>query len=151
MIVHDYHGNPVHITKTDPHRHKYADAMAEYLDWLSAESMERGSGDAECPTGWFVQFGRRILVGDERGFVWVEVWPEEAAATQVYEAMDLYYSQWAYDDWSDEEERTEAQQMAIMDDCNLFLRYVADTAINNLEAFDYDRWVAEGRPKAYPG
>lgn len=151
MIVTDYHGNPVHINKESA-RYKYGgDPMAEYLSWRAMEDMERGSGDVECPTGYFIRFGRRILLNDSQGFVWVETWPETQAAEQVFDALNRYYGEWEYDDWrsSDEPERTEEEQAAVLADCDLYLKYVAETAVNNLIAYTYDEWVAMGRPKAY--
>lgn len=138
------------IRLTDPRRHKYADAMAEYLSDLAMDGgQDQDSGDVECPTGWFARFGRRILVGDERGFVWVEVWPEPLAAEQVYNAMQRYYDEWSYDEWCDgnEAERTEEEQAAILADCNRFMSYVAECAHENLESYDFEGWVARERPE----
>lgn len=149
MIVKDFGS----IKLTDPHRHKYDSAMAEYLDMLCmVGAHDRSAGNAESPVGWFCQFGKRILRGDSQGFVWVEVWPEEQAARQVFDALEFVEGQWSYDEWGDEDEpRTEDEEMAAMDDAHLFLRYVMDTAENNLIAYDHGTWVAFGRPKAYPG
>ena len=152
MIVKDYQGGPIRINKATA-AHKYCgDPMAEYCDWVAMRDMERGSGDVECPTGYFVQLGRRILFNDTQGFVWLEKWPEEQAATQVFEALDRYYGEWSYEPWNDNEpERTEDEQEAILADCDLYLKYVASTAEENLIAYGYDEWVRFGRPKAYPG
>lgn len=149
MIVKDWGS----IKLTDPHRHKYDSAMAEYLDYLGMNgAYDSQGGNVESPVGAFQRFGRRILRGDDRGFIWVETWPEPQAAEQVFDALEFVEGQWSYDEWGDEDEpRTEDEQQEAMDDAVLFLRYVMDTAENNLEAFDYDRWVREGRPKAYPG
>lgn len=144
MIVKDYMGGTFSIKKNDPHRHKYADAMAEYLDYLDYGMVADGySGDSECLTGHFARFGRRILVGDDRGFVWVEKWPSEQSARQVYDAMDHYYGWWA----DEESDLSESVRAAMLDLCNLFLDYVTQCAVENLEAFDFDRWTMEDQPK----
>jgi len=148
MLIKDYGDNVVSIKRSDS-RYKYDSAMAEYLSYKDVQMFsDRESGDVECPTGYFAQFGRRILVSNDRGFVWVEVWPSEESAEQVFYAMEHYYSV-----WSDEEdcanEMTYEQRTAALDVADKFLAYVAGNASNNLEAFSFDRWVAEGKPKAY--
>jgi hypothetical protein len=106
--------------------------------------MERSDGDAESPTGWFIQCGRRVLVGDSRGFVWTEVWPEPRSAEQVVRAMSYYYGEWSADEWDDDyDEDTHEQRMARAD---RYLAYVGACAIENLEAFELDMWTVHGEP-----
>lgn len=84
--------------------HKYGgDTMAEYLDMLAGTGMhaDRDSGDMEAPTGWFAQFGKRLLRHDDRGFVWVERFDTKEQADLFYDALDAEYAEWADDDDGD--------------------------------------------------
>jgi hypothetical protein len=85
--------NGTSVRRTDPHRHKYPDAMAEYLDHLALDGMHDSTeGDAEASVGWFLQFGKRILRGDNQGFVWVEALPSKAAADDHMDALRGMYA-----------------------------------------------------------
>lgn len=126
----------VSITKTDPHRHKYLDAMAEYLDREVNMFSDEWSGNVECPTGAFARFGKRILFNDERGFVWVEKWPSDRAAAQVFAALELYYYTWDDEEITDEVTRT--QMLANRD---AYLKMVAERALVNVEAPEFDDWI----------
>lgn len=84
--------------------HKYGrDPMAEYLDYLAGTGMfaDRDSGNVECASGWFAQFGKRILRHDERGFVWVEKYATKEEADAIYEALDAEYAEWDRDEDED--------------------------------------------------
>lgn len=125
-------------------RYKYGgDPMAEYLDLKGSDYSDEWSGHVECPTGWFARFGRRILFHSEQGFVWVEKWPSDRAAAQVFAALERYYYTW--DD--EESDLSDAALMLLLDECNAFLGYVAECARENLEAFDFDSWVVRDKPK----
>lgn len=79
------------IRLTDPHRHKYGSAMAEYLDHLDGDDAWTGS------TEWseYVQrFGKWLLFSDDRGFVTAEKYPTVAAAVERFEEIDAAYSAW---------------------------------------------------------
>lgn len=128
-------------------RTKYASAFTEYLSDLAFENMERGSGDVECPTGYFVRLGRRILFTDSRGFVWHETYNDEQGAEQVYDALERYWVEWDYvNEWNDEADRSEAAQMLILAECDEYLSYVIACDAENLPAHDFDMWQVHGRP-----
>ena len=89
--------NGQQVRATDPYRHKYSDAMAEYLDHLAMDGAHDSTeGHAEASCGWFLQFGKRILRGDNQGFVWTERCPTQAAADDLMETLRGMYaaSQW---------------------------------------------------------
>lgn len=131
------------ITRTDPHRHKFADTLTEYMyDGLVDMWADRSSGEGECPTGWFAQMGRRILMGDDRGFVWHETYPDKEGATFVFDALDFYYGIWADED----EELSEAARMMQLVMADKYLAYVVDCAQNMCEPYDVVRWNVQGRP-----
>ena len=108
----------ISIRRNDPHRHKFADALAEYLDMRLADNMERSDGDVECPTGAWIRCGRRILFYDERGFVWVETYPDEAKAEAMEKLLSDYYGWWG-DEECDQDEiasnlaRIDAEMLAL--------------------------------------
>lgn len=79
------------IRLTDPHRHKYGSAMAEYLDHLDGDDARTGS------TEWseYVQrFGKWLLFSDDRGFVTAEKCPTVADAVERFDVIDAAYSEW---------------------------------------------------------
>ena len=91
----------------DTCRHKYGgDKMAEYLDFDITTMADRHSGDCESPTGHFAQFGKRILRGDEYGFVEVSTFATEADATVAYDVLEAEYSIWADDEIDDHQRAT---------------------------------------------
>lgn len=128
-------GQGYEIRKTDPHRTKYGDAMAEYLDgrleWASEES-----GDVECPTGHFTRFGRRILVTDDRGFVWVEKWATTEKAERVYSAMDQFYWYWADEEM---EEDNPTLRIRLMEASDHWLRAVAA----DKTVLPFEQWLVD--------
>lgn len=87
-------GSTVTIIRTDPHRHKFGSAMAEYLYEKMNDWGERSDGDAEAPTGWWCQFGKRILWGDSRGFVDVDTHPTLVEANNAVAQAEVAYSEW---------------------------------------------------------
>jgi len=78
-------------------RYKYADAMAEYLDHIGSDYADAWSGDAESPSGWFSLYGRRVLRGDDRGFVWCERYATIDAAAEAYQTLEDEYREWGHD------------------------------------------------------
>lgn len=87
------------IRLTDPYRHKYDSAMAEYLDYCAEDDEETGS------TEWaeYVQrFGKWLLFTDDRGFVTAEKHPTVDAAKDRFAEIDHDYCEWAAFtvDWS---------------------------------------------------
>jgi hypothetical protein len=126
----------VSIRKTDQHRHKYACAMSEYL--ASRDDAYDGcDGDADSPTGWFTRFGRRMLRGDSRGFVWCETYPTAHDARAVFDALADVATTWHMLDDGDEL----PQQMSA------WCAYVIACASEGLVAHDLDMWEVHGRPK----
>jgi hypothetical protein len=86
------------ITLTDQYRHKFDSAMAEYLYHLSLISGEdRSSGTVECSTGWFAQFGKRLLIEDSQGSVWLEYFHTVDEATAAYDLLATEYDMWDSD------------------------------------------------------
>lgn len=133
------------ITQTDPHRHKFADALAEYaydnLDWAYD-----ATGDVDCPTGWFARLGdKRILRGDDRGFVWVEKFADKRGAETIYSALERLYYTWADEETHVDPETDEYDESAHLADIALVGEYVAycyRSEENNAESFPFDQWVA---------
>jgi len=79
------------IRLTDPHRHKYNSAMAEYLD--SGLDADQSTGGVDWH-GHVGLFGKRLLHTAARGFVSVEKFPTKAAAVERFDAIDAEYSAW---------------------------------------------------------
>lgn len=96
-----YHGEDVR--KTDPHRHKFGSAMAEFLYLLGLDGGEDEScGDAEAPVGYVQRFGKRLLRSDSRGFVDDEKYPTEEIAKRVFAALERAHYEYEEDeDWGD--------------------------------------------------
>ena len=91
------------IRWTDPYRSKYGSAMAEYLDLLDGEDESTGS------TEWSIfarRFGKRILCGDDRGFVWVTRFATEDDAIREFEDIDAKYCAWENQDEDEDEDAT---------------------------------------------
>ena len=86
------------IRLIDPYRHKFADAMSEYLWLLSMDSgWDDQSGDVECSTGWFARFGKRLLFSDSQGFVGHDRFADEAACIAQYDLLATEYADWDRD------------------------------------------------------
>lgn len=90
------------IRYSDPHRHKYDSAMAEYLDGLDADE---STGDVDWH-GHVSRFGKRLLHHDDRGFVSVERYPTVAAAVERFEVIDAEYGAWL--DLSDDDDDSDS-------------------------------------------
>lgn len=96
MILRDH---DIEIRATDPYRHKFADAMSEYLHQLSLDSgWDDASGNVDAPTGWFARFGKRILHEDSQGFVWQALHDTECDAIAHYDALSDAYNRWDTDE-----------------------------------------------------
>ena len=77
------------ITRTDENRHKFADAMAEYLWGLTMDSSqddERGNVDEFGI--WGARFGRHVLFTDSRGFVWRDRYSTEREADDALAELE---------------------------------------------------------------
>lgn len=125
--------NGAQITKTDSTRHKYADAISEYLDNAELD----WSGSVECPTGAYALAGRRIVFTDDRGFVWTETYPDADGAEQVFDALELYYCDWEDDD---------PTRVDVLSRDDRYLCYVVDCAKNLCTAFSVRTWLVQGQP-----
>lgn len=81
------------IRATDPHRHKYDNAMAEYLDFIGADYEDESTGSVEwCE--YVQRFGKRLLITDDRGFVTCDKYATEDAAREVFGRADVAYGEW---------------------------------------------------------
>lgn len=138
----------IDIRLKDAHRHKYDTAVTEYICTARFDELwDRSSGDVECPTGYFALFGRRIVVSDDRGFVWTETYGDKFGAEQVYHAMDRYYSA-----WSDEDENmSEEERASVLAQCDRYLTYVVNVEGEANVAFEFDAWRRMGEPNSLFG
>jgi hypothetical protein len=65
------------------------DPMAEFLHYLSLDGgQDRDAGDVEHSTGWFAQFGKRMLHADNSGFVWCYRHDNVEAATEDFDTAE---------------------------------------------------------------
>ena len=100
------------LKRTDPHRHKYLSAMAEYLDlWCELD----WHGDVECLTGAYALAGRRIVITNDQGFVWVEQYDTPEGARIVFDLLERYYSEWGDEEAEEAEPAERLRRMAEID------------------------------------
>jgi hypothetical protein len=90
-------GQAIEIRRTDPDRHKYDSAMAEFLDVLGMDYADEDTGDTEFADGHAMRFGRRILWTDDRGFVACDTYDAESDARSVMDQYAGEYAAWL--DW----------------------------------------------------
>lgn len=142
MRVTDWQGNTERITRTDSYRHKYADAITEYVYRDMESWADTSTGDAESPTGWFGKAGaKRIIRGDERGFVWTERFDSERDRDTVYDALDAVYWAWSDDELSDDERDeliVKGERYAV---------YVYACLAEQCNPLDINRWDMHGKPR----
>lgn len=70
-------------------RHKYSSAMAEYLDGLLDTGDDFAGGS---DVGLYVrQFGKRLLLGNSQGSVWVE---RHNTLAEADKAMEIYHEEY---------------------------------------------------------
>ncbi len=125
------------ITLTDPYRHKFADAITEYVYDDMDSWADRGSGDEESPVGWFAPVGsKRIIRGDERGFVWMEKFGNEYERDLVYHALEGVYYAWGdAAAWSDFTHELELE-------CREnYLAYVYDCDRESQTPHSFETWL----------
>lgn len=91
------HIGPEDIRAVDPTRHKYADGMAEYIGVMLMGDADRDCGSVEWDV-WCGQYGKRLLLNDDRGFVWVQKYATEEDASADYDRIEL-----AWCEYEDEE------------------------------------------------
>ncbi|MCL5460221.1 hypothetical protein M3M33_16410, partial [Loigolactobacillus coryniformis] len=70
---------------------------------------------------------------------------DERGASQVFDALDRYYAEWSWEEWS-EDDRSEATQMLILDECDRYLAYVVACDAENLDALPFDMWQVHDMP-----
>ena len=75
----------VTINKTDLFRHKYGDAMAEYLD--TCRWADDVVGDCDGPYDYCGRYGKRLLFTDSQGFVSVDTFRSADDALAVFDAI----------------------------------------------------------------
>lgn len=81
---------------------KYGSRMAAYLHRLSLEGSYEDESTGEVGWGHHVaRFGRRLLVEDDRGFVWVDRFRTAGEAAGEFEAIAAEYGSWLEDDPDD--------------------------------------------------
>lgn len=81
------------VRSVDQHRHKYSDAIAEWLDY-HPDHEDESTGDVESPTGYVARFGRTLLVTDSRGFVDRDTYRTEQEARERYTDCEENYTLW---------------------------------------------------------
>lgn len=82
----------ISVRLTDQYRHKYSDAIAEWLD-MHPDYEDESTGDTEAPTGYVARFGRTLLTTDSRGFVDRDTYRTvEEARRALDDIADEYYS-----------------------------------------------------------
>jgi len=70
------------------------DAFAE---WLSTQHPDFYGGNVESPTGWFGLYGKRIVINDDRGFIYCERHDSTDGARRRFEELETIYSDWCND------------------------------------------------------
>ena len=75
----------VTIRKTDSYRHKYGDAMAEYLD--TCLEPDDVVGDTDGPYDYCARHGKRLMFTDSQGFVSVDTYRSVGDALAVFDAI----------------------------------------------------------------
>jgi hypothetical protein len=88
------------IRLTDPHRHKWGSAMAEYLDHLDGEDEWTGSTEW---TEYVQRFGKWLLSSDDRGFVSAVKYATVDAARARFNEINEAYSAWVEAEDEDED------------------------------------------------
>lgn len=96
------HIGPDDIRKDDEHRHKYNDAMAEFLDTLGLDYADEDCGDVEWDV-FVMRFGKRLLMTNDRGFVYCEKRRNEDEAKAIFVSIEKDYYKWCEE--CDEEEQ----------------------------------------------
>lgn len=79
-------------TTRDLHWGKFDSPMAVYLYDLMLEGCEGDEWDSDGNGAWFHRFGRRILHGDDRGFVGVVTYPTEDEAVRLCALQSAHWN-----------------------------------------------------------
>jgi hypothetical protein len=127
-------GNSIRVSDE---RHKYDSALCEYVYDDMDSWADRSSGDAECPVGWFARVGdKRIIGGDERGFVYLRRFGNETERDWMYNALERVYDAWSA------EELSEPRQQLELELAKKYHAYVVDCEDDANTPFEYDEWLA---------
>ena len=74
-------------------KYKYGgDTMAEYLDHVDGEDDWTGSVEWDV---YVRRFGKRLLLTDDRGFVWVQKYATAAECQEAFASIDAAYCKWS--------------------------------------------------------
>lgn len=93
------------ITK-ETARYKFGgDPMAEYLGMLGLDGTDEDTGSVEWDV-FVMRFGKRIVLEDDRGFVWVEKHETEEDAKRAFNRWESAYWHWL-DQEDDEQDETD--------------------------------------------
>jgi hypothetical protein len=127
-------GNSIRVSDT---RHKFDSALCEYVyDDMESWADFNNSGDAECPVGWYAKVGdKRIISGDERGFVYLRRFGNEAERDVMYNALDHVYYAWSNEDMS------EPRQQLELELATAYLAYVVECEDDATWPYEYDAWL----------
>lgn len=138
-------GNDIRLS--DPHRHKFADALTEYVYDDTDRWVDHASGDAESPIGWFAQCGKRILRGDSQGFVWVERFGNDHEADMIVRALHYFDGVWDIEAWEDVSvEAFSAEHDEMIDRAWRYLSYCYSCDAESCDPHDWDMWRVHGEP-----
>lgn len=66
------------------------------------ETADQESGTSEAPTGWFARFGKWLIGGTTRGFVWSHKYDTPEQASGIFDNMTAEYSEWATEEEANE-------------------------------------------------
>lgn len=83
------------IRRTDPYRHKFADAMSEYLYGLDHDDRDGDSTDYGL---WFARVGRWIVWEQSTGAVGATKFETEDEARRFFTDESANYGRWLGDD-----------------------------------------------------
>lgn len=133
----------ISIRRTDDTRHKYASAMAEFLYYRMSDS-DQFAGTDEGPFGWFERFGKRVLRGDSRGFVWCEQYPTADDARQAVDAWGAAHDAWENGPYDDDGHLIDPVHVSRVES---WAEYVDHCSREGLTAHDFDMWRVHGEPR----
>ena len=136
------------ITQTDPYRHKFADAISEYV-YDDMDLWHEAHGDAESPVGWFSQLGKRIIRGDSQGFVWVEKFGNAHEASMIARALHIFDDAWhacepdGYE-WNDEiPEEFGPEHDQMIEQAGNYLAYSYACDAESCDPLEFDVWALD--------
>ncbi len=129
--------------RRDDTRHKFSCAMAEFL-YCRLDMSDQYAGSDECPHGWFERFGKRVLRGNDQGFVWLEQYPSADDAEQAVDAWQTACSTWEQGPYDDDGNALDPIHMSRVES---WAEYVDHCSREGLTAHDFDMWRVHGCPR----